>query len=107
MLLKHTHSSTNVTGYFDGLASSSYTIYDSGYTKQYDKYNDVYRWVPLCGHIAGACARTDYLEDPWWSPAGVARGQIRGSVALAYNPTLSQRDDPLSCSHQPSCCVCR
>ena len=84
---------TNVHGYFNGLASSSYTIYDSGYTKQYDKYNDVYRWVPLCGHIAGACARTDYLEDPWWSPAGVARGQIRGSVALAFNPTLSQRDE--------------
>ena len=84
---------TNVHGYFNGLASSSYTIYDSGYTKQYDKYNDVYRWVPLCGHIAGACARTDFLEDPWWSPAGVARGQIRGSVALAFNPTLSQRDE--------------
>ena len=84
---------THVVGYFGGLASSSYTIYDSGYTKQYDKYNDVYRWVPLCGHIAGACARTDFLEDPWWSPAGVARGQIRGSVALAFNPTLSQRDE--------------
>lgn len=84
---------TNVHEYFNGLASSSYTIYDSGYTKQYDKYNDVYRWVPLCGHIAGACARTDFLEDPWWSPAGVARGQIRGSVALAFNPTLSQRDE--------------
>ena len=84
--------STNVTGYFDALASSSYTIYDSGYTKQFDKYNDVYRWVPLCGHVAGSCARTDYLEDPWWSPAGVARGQIRGSVSLAFNPTQTQRD---------------
>ena len=84
---------TNVIGYFDGLASSSYTIYDSGYTKQFDKYNDVYRWVPLCGHTAGACARTDHLEDPWWSPAGVARGQVRGSVALAYNPVLAARDN--------------
>ena len=84
---------TQVVEYFGGLASSSYTIYDSGYTKQYDKYNDVYRWVPLCGHIAGACARTDFLEDPWWSPAGVARGQIRGSVSLAYNPVLTARDN--------------
>jgi len=84
---------TNVTGYFDGLASSSYTVFDSGYTKQYDKYNDVYRWVPLCAHTAGSCARTDHLEDPWWSPAGVARGQVRGSVALAYNPTLAARDN--------------
>ena len=82
----------NVMTYFDALSSSSYVVYDSGYTKQYDKYNDVMRWVPLNGHIAGACARTDALEDPWWSPAGLARGQIRGSIALAFNPALSARD---------------
>ena len=82
----------NVMTYFDALSSSSYVVYDSGWTKQYDKYNDVMRWVPLNGHIAGACARTDALEDPWWSPAGLARGQIRGSIALAFNPALSARD---------------
>ena len=85
-------ASTNVKGYFDALGSSSYTVFDSGYTKQYDKYNDVYRWVPLNAHIAGSCARTDFLEDPWWSPAGITRGQIRGSVALALNPTQTERD---------------
>jgi hypothetical protein len=83
---------TNVKGFFDALNSSSYTVFDSGYTKQFDKYNDVYRWVPLNGHIAGCCARTDALEDPWWSPAGIARGQIRGSISLAYNPTQTERD---------------
>ena len=82
----------NVMTYFDSLSSSSYVVYDSGWTKQYDKYNDVMRWVPLCGHIAGACARTDALEDPWWSPAGLARGQIRGSIGLAFNPALTARD---------------
>ena len=82
----------NVMAYFNALSSSSYVVYDSGWTKQYDKYNDVMRWVPLCGHIAGACARTDALEDPWWSPAGLARGQIRGSIGLAFNPALSARD---------------
>ena len=82
----------NVMTYFNALSSSSYVVYDSGWTKQYDKYNDVMRWVPLCGHIAGACARTDALEDPWWSPAGLARGQIRGSIGLAFNPALSARD---------------
>jgi hypothetical protein len=85
-------AASNVKSYFDLLGSSSYTVFDSGYTKQYDKYNDVYRWVPLNGHIAGSCARTDYLEDPWWSPAGIARGQIRGSIALALNPTQTERD---------------
>ena len=82
----------NVMAYFNALSSSSYVVYDSGWTKQYDKYNDVMRWVPLNGHIAGACARTDALEDPWWSPAGLARGQIRGSIGLAFNPALTARD---------------
>ena len=81
-----------VEDYFDALASSSYVVFDSGYNKQYDKYNDVMRWVPLNGHIAGLCARTDHLEDAWWSPAGLNRGQIRSSVQLAYNPKLTERD---------------
>ena len=83
---------TRVKGYFDALGSNSYTIFDSGYTKMYDRYNDVFRFVPLNGHIAGLCARTDTTNDPWWSPAGTTRGQIRGSVALAYNPSQSERD---------------
>ena len=82
----------NVKDYFDGLSSNSYTVYDSGYKKMFDKYNDVMRWVPLNGDIAGCCARTDALEDPWWSPAGIARGQIRGAIGLAYNPTQGERD---------------
>ena len=82
----------NVKGYFDLLSSSSYTVFDSGYKKMYDKYNDVYRMVPLNGDIAGCCARTDALEDPWWSPAGIARGQIRGAVSVAYNPKQVERD---------------
>ena len=83
---------TNVKGYFDALGSNSYTIFDSGYTKMYDRYNDVYRHVPLNGHTAGLCARTDTTNDPWWSPAGTTRGQIRGSVELAYNPSQTERD---------------
>ena len=82
----------NVKDYFDGLSSNSYTVYDSGYKKMFDKYNDVMRWVPLNGDIAGCCARTDALEDPWWSPAGIARGQIRGAIGLAYNPSQGERD---------------
>ena len=85
----------NVVDYFSGttgLASNSYTVFDSGYKKMYDKYNDVYRWVPLNGDIGGVCAHTDAVEDPWWSPGGLTRGQIRGSVELAFNPTQTERD---------------
>ena len=81
-----------VTGFRDGLSSSSYAVMDSGYKYQYDKYNDTYRWVPLNGDIAGLCARTDDTRDPWWSPAGYNRGIIKNVVKLAFNPLKSERD---------------
>jgi len=83
----------NVKGFADALSSSSYAVIDSGYKYMYDKYNDVYRHVPLNGDIAGLCARTDNVADPWFSPGGFNRGQIRGAVKLAFNPNQTQRDD--------------
>ncbi len=73
--------------------SSSYAVMDSGWKYMYDKYNDVYRYVPLNGDIAGLCARTDNDRDPWFSPAGLTRGQIKNVVKLAYNPTKANRDE--------------
>ncbi len=84
---------SNVTDFFGGIRSSSYVVFDSGYKYTYDRYNDVYRYVPLNGDIAGLAARTDILADAWYSPAGYNRGVIRGAAKLAYNPTKSQRDD--------------
>jgi phage tail sheath protein FI len=78
--------------YRDALPSSSYAVLDSGYKYQYDRYNDKYRYVPLNGDIAGLCARTDYSNDPWWSPGGLNRGQIKNVVRLAFNPNKTQRD---------------
>jgi phage tail sheath protein FI len=83
----------NVVAFADGLPSSSYAVIDSGYKYQFDKYNDVYRWVPLNGDTAGLCARTDNVADPWFSPGGFNRGQIRGAVKLAFNPNQTQRDE--------------
>jgi phage tail sheath protein FI len=74
-------------------ASTSYAVIDTGCKYQYDRYNDVYRWVPLNGDIAGLCARTDYTNDAWWSPAGYNRGQIKNVVKLAVNPGKTERDD--------------
>ena len=82
----------NVVEAFDLLPSSSYIVYDSGYKYMYDKYNDVYRFVPLNGDIAGLCANTDRVADPWFSPAGYNRGHIRGAIKLAYNPKQNERD---------------
>ena len=83
----------NVVGFADGLPSTSYAVIDSGYKYMYDRYNDVYRFVPLNGDTAGLCARTDNIADSHFSPAGYSRGQIRGAVKLAFNPNQSQRDE--------------
>jgi len=83
----------NVVGFFNGIRSSSYVVFDSGYKYQYDRYNDVYRFVPLNGDIAGLAARTDLVADSWFSPAGLNRGIVRGAVKLAFNPQKSHRDE--------------
>ena len=83
----------NVVGFFNTIRSSSYVVFDSGYKYMYDRYNDVYRHVPLNGDIAGLGARTDLIADAWWSPAGLNRGIVRGAVKLAFNPTKTQRDE--------------
>jgi len=74
------------------LTSSSYAVIDSGYKYQYDKYADLYRWIPLNGDIAGLCVRTDNERDPWFSPGGLNRGVIKNVVKLAWNPTKTERD---------------
>jgi hypothetical protein len=82
----------NITSFYGNINSSSYVVFDSGYKYMYDRYNDVYRYVPLNGDMAGLAARTDLTADAWYSPAGFNRGQVRGVVKLAYNPTKAQRD---------------
>ena len=83
---------TGVKNWRGALHSTSYAVLDSGYKYQYDRYNDLYRWIPLNGDIAGLCVRTDNSNDAWWSPAGFNRGQIKNVVKLAFNPRQSERD---------------
>jgi phage tail sheath protein FI len=86
-----------------GFTSSSYAVLDTGYKYQYDKYNDQYVWVPLNGDIAGLCARTDLTDDPWWSPAGFIRGQIKNTVKLAFSPRRTDRDNLYKSGVNPVC----
>ena len=90
-----TASSTAVADiitYRNALPSTSYAVCDTGSKYQYDRYNDKYRYVPLNGDVAGLCARTDYAQDPWYSPAGASRGQIKNVVKLAFSPNKTERD---------------
>jgi len=84
--------STDIVTFRNSLRSTSYAVLDSGYKYQYDKYNDLYRYIPLNGDIAGLCVRTDDTRDPWYSPGGFNRGQIKNIVKLAYNPRKADRD---------------
>ena len=83
---------SSVVAFRNQLTSSSYAVVDSGWKYQYDRYNDVYRWVPLNGDTAGLAVRTDFVADPWFSPAGFNRGQVKNVVKLAYSPGKTDRD---------------
>ncbi len=85
-------ATSNIIDFFDQLPSSSYAVYDSGYKYIYDKYNDVYRYVPCNGDVAGLCLQTTEVAEPWFSPAGFQRGNLRNAIKLAYTPNKTQRD---------------
>ena len=78
--------------YFDKLSSSSYVVFDNNYKYVYDKYNDKYRYLPMNADIAGLILDTAIEAEPWFSPAGFSRGQIRNAVKLAYSPLKDERD---------------
>lgn len=82
-----------ITSFRNSLPSSSYSFFDSGWKYMNDKYNDVFRWIPLNGDMAGIAARSDSVADPWFSPAGVNRGNVKNVAKLAWNPKQLDRDD--------------
>jgi len=87
------NESSAIVAWRNIIHDSSYAVMDSGYKYMYDRYNDIYRYVPTNGDVAGLCARTDSQRDPWWSPAGLNRGQIKNIVKMRYNPSKSARDN--------------
>ena len=87
-----TTQTNNLINYFAPLSSSSYAVFDSGYKYQYDRFNNIFRYVPCNPDVAGLMTRTNLVAFPWFSPAGQQRGVINNAVKLAYNPTKAQRD---------------
>ena len=82
----------DIIAFRNSLSNSSYAFLDSGYKYAYDKYNDVYTYVPLNGDVAGLAVKTDELRDAWFSPAGFNRGQVKNIIKLPYNPKKADRD---------------
>jgi phage tail sheath protein FI len=86
-----------IKGYRDNTLNlnSSYAVMDSGWKYQLDTYNNIVRLVPLNADIAGLVARTEFTTEAWFSPAGFNRGQVKGVVKLAYNPSSEAHRDEL------------
>jgi hypothetical protein len=78
--------------FFNGLTSTSYAVFDSGYKFFYDRFNDKYRYIACNGDVAGLCVTTSATLDDWYSPAGLNRGSLRNAIRLAYNPNKADRD---------------
>lgn len=83
---------SNLLGKFASATSTSYAVFDSSPLYVYNKYADNYVWIPACGHMAGLCANTDNVAEPWFSPAGYNRGNLLGVTKLAFNPKQADRD---------------
>lgn len=81
-----------VVEWADRIASSSYAVMDSGYKRMYDRFREKFIYVPLNGDIAGCMTRTSLVSQPFFSPGGMNRGQIKNVERLSYDPSKSQRD---------------
>ena len=81
----------NVVDFFEAISdSSSYAVFDNNYKYIYDRFNDVYRYIPTNADMAGLCVNTTAISEAWFSPAGFNRGNLRNAIKIAYNPTKSQ-----------------
>lgn len=92
---------SSIKDYKTTVGNSSYGVMDGNAKYQYDRFNDRFLYVPLCGDIAGCCVRTDNTKEPWYSPAGYDRGRINNIVKLAWNPSKEYRDDLYNLSINP------
>jgi len=90
--VNHANPAVQVKAWADAVSSSSYAMMDSTSLYVYDKYNDKYRYIIASGAVAGLCANSDNVADPWFSPAGFTRGQLFGVTRIAFNPTQAERD---------------
>ena len=69
----------------------------------FDKYNDVFRFVPLNGDILVFGAFTDSARDAWFSPIGFNRGRVRNIYQTFIKPNSNRKRYSLSCTSKSSC----
>jgi len=72
--------------------NSSYAAMYWPWVKVYDEYNDVDVWTSPSGHLAGVFTQSDNMQYPWFAPAGLRRGKLKGAKDLRYSPDQGDRD---------------
>lgn len=84
----------NLTDFFTTTINkpSSYSFQVDNWKMVYDKYNDKNIWIPCDSDAAGLHARVFVQSEPWQSPAGFNRGQLKNVVKLAWSSNQAQRD---------------
>lgn len=81
--------------------NSTYTVITGNWALQYDRFNNVNRWVSLSGDLAGLMAQCDSRSNPSQSPAGTEYGVIVNKLKLAINPNKTLRDQLTTVSINP------
>ena len=85
---------TNVSEYFTTTINkpTSYAFQVDNWKMVYDKYNDKNIWIPCDSDAAGLHARVFVNNEPWFSPAGLNRGQLKNVIRLAWSSQLEDRN---------------
>lgn len=87
-----TTQTNNIITFFNGVAASTYAVFDSGYKYMYDRFNNQFIYISCNSDVAGLMAKTSINQYSWYSPAGASRGVLNNAIKLAYNPSEAQRD---------------
>lgn len=84
----------DVSEYFETTINkpSSYHFQVDNWKLVTDKYNDTTIWIPCDSDAAGLHARVFIQAEPWFSPAGLNRGQLKNVIKLAWSSNQPQRD---------------
>lgn len=71
---------------------TSYSFQVDNWKLVQDKYNNTQVWIPCDSDAAGLHARLFVNAEPWFSPAGLNRGQLKNVIKLAWTSNQEQRD---------------
>lgn len=74
------------------MANSSYSAIYAQWAQVFDNTANEFVWVPFSGFQAAIMARVDANRYPWFAPAGLENGVVRGVTDIALNTTQKQRD---------------